>query len=79
MRRALAILRPAVPRLVTALALASAILATACTDFATPAELQKTTILAVVADPPITPPGAQSRLELVVVDASGRVPAPDAT
>jgi len=61
------------------LALASAILASACTDFATPAELQRTTILAVVADPPVTPPGGQSRLELVVVDQTGRVPAPAST
>jgi hypothetical protein len=51
----------------------------ACTDFATPAELAKTTILAVVSEPPITPPGAQSRLELVVVDGNGRVAAPAAT
>jgi hypothetical protein len=56
-----------------------ALLGSACTDFATPAELQKTTILAVVSDPPVTPPGAQSRLELVVVDQTGRVPAPAST
>lgn len=69
----------AVPRpLVLALALAAVPLA-ACTDFATPSELAKTTILAVVSDPPITPPGAQSRLELVVVDGNGRVAAPAAT
>ena len=59
--------------------LTSVFLGSACTDFTTPAELQKTTILAVVSDPPLTPPGGQSRLELVVVDQTGRVAAPAST
>jgi hypothetical protein len=68
-----------VTRPVLLAALAALPILGACTDFATPAELAKTTILAVVSEPPITPPGAQSRLELVVVDGSGRVAAPAAT
>jgi hypothetical protein len=42
-----------------------------CTDFATPAELTKPTILAVTADPPIVAPGASADLTTVVVDGSG--------
>jgi hypothetical protein len=45
--------------------------AAACTDFATPAELTKPTILAITADPPIVAPGASAVLETVVIDAGG--------
>jgi hypothetical protein len=48
-------------------------LAAACTDFATPAELTKPTVLAVIADPPVVAPGASSVLETVVVDGTGRL------
>jgi hypothetical protein len=46
-------------------------LAAGCTDFATPAELTKPTILAITADPPIVAPGASSVLDTVVVDRNG--------
>lgn len=45
--------------------------AAACTDFATPAELTKPTILAVTADPPVVAPGAHTELSVVVVDGTG--------
>lgn len=45
--------------------------AAACADFATPAQLERPTIIAVVADPPIITPGAQSRLSVVIADRSG--------
>ncbi len=45
--------------------------AAACTDFATPAELTKPTILAITAEPPVVAPGASSVLETIVVDAGG--------
>ena len=45
--------------------------AAACTDFATPAELTKPTILAITAEPPVVAPGASSVLETVVVDRNG--------
>jgi len=69
--------RPAISR-VFALSLLVAPLSglAGCTDFATPAELQKPTLLAVVADPPIARPGGQTRLELVVAGADGRMQAP---
>lgn len=56
------------PSLLAAAALA---VAAACTDFATPAELQKPTILAVTAEPPVVAPGAQTELAVVIADASG--------
>jgi hypothetical protein len=69
-----------VQRLAVSITFAAALVTgTACTDFATPAELAKTTILAVVADPPLTPPGQESRLEPIIVDGSGRVTAIAAT
>ncbi len=42
-----------------------------CTDFATPAELTRPTILAVTAEPPVVAPGGQTELSVVVVDAGG--------
>lgn len=45
--------------------------AAACTDFASPAELTKPTILAVTADPPIVAPGAQAQLAVAVADGEG--------
>jgi hypothetical protein len=54
-----------------ALALPALAAAAACTDFATPAELTKPTILAVVADPPVVAPGESAVLDTVVVDATG--------
>ncbi len=59
-------------RLLPCCALAAlAALAAACTDFATPAELTKPTILAVVADPPVVRPGEAATLTTIVVDADG--------
>jgi hypothetical protein len=43
----------------------------ACTDFASPAELNKATILAVTADPPIVAPGAQASLAVAIADGGG--------
>lgn len=62
------------PRRLASAALAPAIialLAAGCTDFATPAELTKPTILAITAEPPVVAPGASAVLETVVVDGSG--------
>lgn len=53
------------------LAVVLALGAAACTDFATPAELTKPTILAITADPPIVAPGASAQLTTVVIDANG--------
>ncbi len=47
------------------------VLLAACTDFATPASLEKPTILAVTAEPPVVAAGEASRLDTVVVDGSG--------
>ena len=48
------------------------VLATAaCTDFATPAQLEKPLILAITADPPLVVAGGQSQLDAVVVDGDG--------
>ncbi len=43
----------------------------ACAEFATPAELTKPTVLAVIADPPLVAPGASSALEVVVAGPDG--------
>lgn len=58
------------------LALILAVLAAACTDFATPNQLEKPTIVAVVSDPPIVPPGGTAAVSVVLADASGVVLAP---
>lgn len=45
--------------------------AAACTDFATPNQLERATIVAVVAEPPIVAPGGQARITVVVADQTG--------
>lgn len=62
-------------RLACVLVLAAA----ACTDFATPNQLAKPTIIAVVSDPPIVPPGATAAVSVVLADATGVVVAPPTT
>jgi hypothetical protein len=42
-----------------------------CTDFPTPAELTKPTILAIVAEPPLIGPGASTELTLVLAGPDG--------
>lgn len=44
-----------------------------CTDFASPAELTKPTVLAIIAEPPLVAPGASAELELVVVGPDGPI------
>jgi hypothetical protein len=44
---------------------------TACTDFATPAELTKPTVLAIVADPPLVATGGTSELSVVLAGPDG--------
>lgn len=56
--------------------LAGATLA-ACTDFATPAELTKPTVLAVVAEPPLVAPGEATELSIVMAGPDGPM-TPDA-
>ncbi len=58
------------------LALLLVLATTACTDFATPNQLAKPTIVAVVSDPPIVPPGGTAAVTVVLADASGVVLAP---
>ena len=52
--------RPPLLRVSPSLVAIAALAAAACTDFATPAELTKPTILAVTAEPPVVAPGAQT-------------------
>lgn len=47
------------------------LLVAGCEDFATPAELEKPTVIAVVATPPIAKLGETSSLEIVMVDPNG--------
>lgn len=68
--RVVSILAPRAMRLAVAVA-PCVVLSIACTDFATPAELEKPTILAVTADPPVVAAGGDARLDTVVVDGSG--------
>jgi hypothetical protein len=42
-----------------------------CADFATPAELTKPTILAIVAEPPLVAPGAETELSVVLAGPDG--------
>jgi hypothetical protein len=42
-----------------------------CADFATPAELTKPTILAIVAEPPLVAPGAEAELSVVLAGPDG--------
>ena len=48
-------------------------LQTGCTDFQTPAELTASQIIAVVAEPPVVPPGGTSELTLVIAGPDGPV------
>lgn len=45
--------------------------AAGCTDFASPAELTKPTVLAVIADPPIVAPGATTTLTVAMAGPDG--------
>ncbi len=54
---------------IAVVALASA----ACTDFASPAELTKPTVLAVIADPPLVAPGATTTLTVAMAGPEGVV------
>ncbi|MBK9036140.1 MAG: hypothetical protein IPL61_33675 [Myxococcales bacterium] len=65
------------PRLVVP-ALAVLALA-ACTDFATPNQLERPTIIAVVADPPVIAPGTTATVAVVVADAAGVLTMPPTT
>ena len=62
-----------VPARALALAALASVVAGAagCTDFASPAELPRPTILAVVAEPPVVAPGQTTQLSVAVADASG--------
>lgn len=62
-----------------ALAAVAALLATACTEFATPAELAKPQILAIRVEPPSVPPGASTELSILVADSDGPIESPDVT
>ena len=42
-----------------------------CADFATPAELTKPTILAIIAEPPLVAPGAETELSVVLAGPDG--------
>lgn len=46
-------------------------LSTGCADFATPAELTKPTILAIVAEPPLVAPGARTELSVILAGPDG--------
>lgn len=54
----------------------AALTAGSCKEFATPAELSRTQILAVVTEPPAVPPGGRSALSILVADQSGQVEEP---
>ena len=49
------------------------LIAAGCTDFASPAELTKPTVLAVIAEPPVVAPGEPTDLTAVIVDGSGEL------
>lgn len=67
-------------RFAPALVLVSSVWATtACTDFATPNQLERPTIIAVVSEPPVVRPGQTAELSVVVADATGVLTAPPAT
>jgi hypothetical protein len=53
-----------------------AVATAACTDFATPNQLESATIVAVVSDPPIVAAGTDARLTVVVATKSGVLLAP---
>ncbi len=50
-----------------------------CTDFATPAELETTQILAIQSEPASLAPGASATLEIFVADQDGPIANPDVT
>lgn len=62
---------PAPSTLTVAAAVVLAAAAAGCTDFATPAELTKPTILAITAEPPVVAPGGTAELAVVVADGDG--------
>ncbi len=64
--------RPMTPARVPLLALPYLLLG-ACADFATPADLDAPTIIAVVAEPPLVRPGASTRLAVVVAGPDGEL------
>lgn len=53
--------------------------AAGCNEFATPAELATTQILAIRAEPPAVPLGERSQLDILVADNNGPIAAPDVT
>ena len=63
--------RPPLLRVSPSLVAIAALAAAACTDFATPAELTKPTILAVTAEPPVVAPGARTELAVALADGTG--------
>jgi hypothetical protein len=52
-------------------ALVLAVLLGGCADFATPAELAKPTVLAIVAEPPLVAPGEATRLSVILAGPDG--------
>jgi hypothetical protein len=56
-----------------------AVAATGCDDFATPAELTKPTVLAVIADPPLVAPGKSAQVTIVMAGPDGPIAAPAVT
>lgn len=60
---------PPRPALVSVLALGPAL--AGCTDFATPNQLERPTIIAVVAEPPIVRPGREAVITVVTADRTG--------
>lgn len=58
------------------LAILTVLVAAACTDFATPNQLERPTIIAVVSDPPIVQPGGTATVTVVVADTAGVLAAP---
>lgn len=53
--------------------LAALALAAGCESFPTPAQLDHATVLAVIADPPVMPPGGTSKLSVFVADHGGLI------
>ncbi len=64
-------------RVVPILLLAAAV--AGCDDFATPAQLTKPTVLAVIADPPIVAPGATAAVSVVMAGPDGPIASPTVT
>ena len=59
------------------LAVSIALLACACTEFATPAELSRAQVLAISAEPPAVPPAETTTLTILVADSDGPIATPD--